>query len=406
MHFQEVPRFADAPWMRCRHVLGVALLCASTAHAETNGTQPDTQIDGDNVTEIIGGTRGTSGQYPTVVAITAGGGICTGTLVHQDWVLTAAHCVSPAVLRLSSQQAVTDSVRVYFNTTAISGTPTSQIRRASMTIPKPTFNISALGSNDIGLIKLAAPITGIEPSPINFEAAMAPVGITVTMVGFGVTEQNPDSSSPSGTMYVLTGRTSTSCSQFGAGSNTNLLCFNQTDAKGKCSGDSGGPSFAMINGKQTVVGVTSFGDQGCTTFGADTRTDIEKSFLLMHAPQLEAKCMMDSECPNMGICFNGQCMAQPFTGNGLGATCTSGAGCESGVCADGPGGMKCTMTCMPSTAGVCPSGFECLDTGGGGGACWPEGEGDSGCCDASGKGAPTALFGMMLFAFVLRRRRR
>ncbi|HLL20484.1 MAG TPA: MYXO-CTERM sorting domain-containing protein, partial [Kofleriaceae bacterium] len=62
--------------------------------------------------------------------------------------------------------------------------------------------------------------------------------------------------------------------------------------------------------------------------------------------------------------------------------------------------------CTPADEASCPAGFECLDAGGQG-ACWPEDAGDGGgCCDASGSGAPTALFGLGFVALVLRRRRR
>ena len=405
------------PMRRC-FVLGTSLLFASAAAAEDNnpGGFGD-EVETTHTSEIIGGTATKVGQYPTVVALTVGGGICTGTIVSPEWILTAAHCIDPDVIG-GTQQTITDGVRVYFNTVDINTSAGRQnVRRASQTIPKPTFSINSLGANDIGLIKLSEPINEVlvlnangvpEPkplvaSPINFDAAMAPVGVNVAMVGFGATAQGGGGSV--GVQFALVNRTSTSCSSFGA-SNTNLLCFNQTDNKGKCQGDSGGPSFAMINGKQTVVGVTSFGDQNCAAFGADTRTDIEKTFIVQHAPQLEKKpCTMDTECPDMGVCFMGACIKQPFSSGGLGATCTAGTECESGVCADGEGGMKCTTICAPGTDGSCPEGFECLDAGGGQGACWPEGEG-GGCCDASGSGAPTALFGIGFVALVLRRRRR
>lgn len=393
--------------MRSYQVLLGLVLASSVASANTTGNQDLPTIDEDLA--IIGGTRTTAGQFPTVVAITAGGGICTGTLVDKDWILTAAHCVDPEVLGLASQAQVTSSVRVYFNTIDINTSAgRANVRKASATFPKPTFNVNALGSNDVGLIKLEQPITGITPTPINFNPAMAPVGITVTMVGFGATAIGGGGSV--GIQFVLTNRTSVSCQSLGGGSNTNLLCYNQTDAKGKCSGDSGGPSFAMINGVQTVVGITSFGDQNCQQFGADTRTDIEKDFIQQTAPILKGACTSDETC-NGGLCFQGVCIAQPFTGNGLGVDCTVATACESGLCLAGaPGMMKCSMTCMPSMSDSCPDGFDCLDAGGGAGACWPSsgggGDDDSGCCDSSGRGAPTALFAMGFIALVLRRRRR
>lgn len=389
--------------MRSSHVLLGLVLASGAAFANSTGDQdlPATEQEAD----IIGGTATTVGQYPTVVAITVSGGICTGTLVDKEWILTAAHCVDPAVLGAANQAAVTSSARIYFNTVDINSSAGRQnVRRASATYPKATFNVDALGSNDVGLIKLSEPILGITPTPINFDAAMAPVGVTVTMVGFGATA---GTGTPTvGVQFELKNRKSISCSSLGGGGDANLLCYSQTDAKGKCSGDSGGPSFAMIDGVQTVVGITSFGDKTCQSFGADTRTDIEKAFIQQTAPVLKGACTGDDMC-NGGLCFQGICIAQPFTGNGVGAACTAGTGCESGFCLTLGDEMKCSMSCMPAAENACPDGFDCLASGTSG-ACWPSAGGgdDSGCCDSSGRGGPTALFAMGFIALVLRRRRR
>jgi hypothetical protein len=149
------------------------------------------------------------------------------------------------------------------------------------------------------------------------------------------------------------------CSSFGAGSDLNLLCFNQTNGTGKCEGDSGGPSFAMVNGQQMQVGITSFGDQQCAQFGADTRTDAEMDFLMQHVPELKP-CTKDTDCPNMGICFMSKCLKEPFAPGGLGTACVNGTECESGQCGDGPGGQKCTMGCTVGADGTCPAGFDRL----------------------------------------------
>ncbi len=353
---------------------------------------------------ILGGQPTTVGEYPTVVAIEVGNGLCTGTLVTKDWVLTAAHCVTPSVVigAGATQAQVTASVKVHFNTVDIMTTP-GMVVGASDTIPDPLFNINALGSHDSGLIKLASPVTSVTPVPVNFVAADAPVGVMVTMVGFGATGIGP-----SGSVGIeeVVQQTSTSCATVDGmdiGMDANLLCYLQTSDTGKCEGDSGGPSFAMINGKLVEVGITSFGDQTCGNYGADTRTDAEKDFLLQHVPGLQ--CQSDADCDTGHECFNHVCIVTPFQPTGLGSKCTSSADCDSGVCADGDGGMKCSMVCDPTAMNACPSGFTCESAGGGQGACWPSSGG--GCCDAGGSGAPaTMIVGIALCGLVLRRRRR
>jgi hypothetical protein len=347
---------------------------------------------------ILGGTPTTVGQFPSVVMVEVGGGLCTGTLITKDWVLTAAHCVSPAVLGQPSQQAVTQSVKVHFNTVNGLQNPGTVVT-ATDTIPNPMFNINTLGANDVGLIKLATPVTNITPVPINFEAAKAPVGIAVTMVGFGATAAGGGGTV--GIEYVVS-QTSVSCAGTGAGLDANLLCFNQISGKGKCEGDSGGPSFAMVDAKQVQVGITSFGDQNCVQFGADTRTDAERVFILAHVPELE--CTTDADCPMSHQCFLRKCIVTPFQPMGLGSTCTTGTDCDSGMCAANGGAMQCSMACTVGSAETCPAGLDCLGASSGAGACWASVD-DSGCCDSSGAGAPTMLLGIGLVGVLWRRRR-
>src|SRR6185312_12823568 len=95
------------------------------------------------------------------------------------------------------------------------------IATASDSIPDPMFNVQQLGSHDSGLIHLSAPVTDVKPVPINLDATMAPVGVSVTMVGFGATAVG--GGGQVGVEYVVQ-QTSIQCDPQ-VGDNANLLCF-------------------------------------------------------------------------------------------------------------------------------------------------------------------------------------
>jgi len=361
---------------------------------------------------IIGGVAAAIGDFPTTVAI-SNGGLCTGTLIAPDIVLTAAHCITPSLLGAGSQEQVTSQTQVIFDADSVFNGSGRAIQAAE-TIPHPNFSVNALGNDDIGLIRLQTPVTDRTPTPINRFRDDAKAGLVVTQVGYGATQVGGQQA---GRLFAIDAKATTSCASFGT-SDVNLLCFSQTDGQGKCQGDSGGPSFATINGIERVVGVTSFGDQTCAQFGADTRVDAELDFLYTHAPQLQCQsdgicndecgtgalpadddctiCTKDTDCEDSEICANdGRCVAAPFTPGGDGFECAANEECGSNLCANVEDGGTCTSIC--TTDDQCSDGFECIEAGAQN-VCWPE-SGDTGGCSVGG--GSKAPFGTLLFALAL-----
>ncbi len=409
-----------------RFAMAAALLTACTVEGDSTL--------GSSRSPILGGQPGSAGQFPTAVAIyDRAGSLCSGTLITPQWVLTAAHCVTPSLLGYSTQGQVTSNTIVILDSDDVLAGHGSQ-HSVVATIPEPGFSDRALGDNDIGLIKLSSPVTDRTPTPINRIKEDAPVGISVLQVGYGISEVGNQNSA--GTLYYLEGKQTASCSTWGESDN-NLLCYSQADGSGKCSGDSGGPSYATINGVRRVVGVTSFGDQNCQQMGADTRVDAELDFLYQNVPELQCQadgacnnicgsgalptdpdcptCAATSDCGDGEVCgADGQCEPAPFEPGGLGAECQNSSDCASGLCGMTAEGGTCTQGCDANDS--CPDGFDCVDTSNGTSVCWPRpgggggsgGAGDNmtgGCAAGGGPAGSLWLLLVGLGGLFCRRRR-
>ncbi|MGE3542465.1 MAG: trypsin-like serine protease [Kofleriaceae bacterium] len=335
----------------------------------------------------MGGDPAALGDLPAVVAIEVGATLCTGTLISSEWVLTAAHCVYPTD-DAPTQADVTASIRVHVGTVDLVADPGTVVT-ATESIPHPEFTILAIGIHDVGLIRLATPLSMVPVIRVNLDPARAPVGIAITQAGFGI------SGDESRRRLHTVEQTSVSCAALPSGpslSDARMLCVDQRDGRGPCDGDSGGPSLATTNGERRQVALASFGDSMCAQYGAATRTDAEASFLLAHVPEL--RCDSDAECGEGKVCLAETCIVEPFTPLGAGAECMAASDCESGYCTVGPDGSsetRCTEPCEPGDAGACPLGFECLAIAAGEGACWPAiAPGAAGGCATTGR-APSSV---------------
>lgn len=129
-----------------------------------------------------------------------------------------------------------------------------------------------------------------------------------------------------------------------------------------------------------------------------TETDAAIRVTLGHACKNNGDCDDDT-----AACVDGRCVPGSGVDGGLGTTCTSNPECKSGSCAgDADGNHFCVEACDPTAAG-CPSGFDCIDTGNGNGACWPSAGG--GCLSASG-GTGSMMMLLALAGLLIMRRKR
>ncbi len=243
--------------------------------------------------------------------------------------------------------------------------------------------------HDVGIVALTT-ATMITPIPYNRSAmTQAMVGQSARFVGYGIT-------SGTDTMGTTAG-TRRSAPTTLASLDSLLLGF-QDGNHGICEGDSGGPAFMTINGKELIVGITSFGLQGCPLTspqagieaGNDTRVDIYADFIDKHVIQYDPPA------------------------KGPGDSCSSDADCYPRSCVQTSVGKVCDQSCDPAAMPTtCPAGTQCTNVdgqnicvqptaaGGSGGS----GGGKSGGCDVGG-GAPVGGAALFLVALALLARRR
>lgn len=145
----------------------------------------------------------------------------------------------------------------------------------------------------------------------------------------------------------------------------------------------------LPTGKQTLsVSATDFAERPVTA-------SVEINVL--------ASCANGASCPDGGKCLGNVCYPPQDVQGGLGADCAVPEDCATGTCIGDGVTNKCTAVCDPGN--TCPSGFDCIDTGGGAGVCWPsEGGGEGGGCSTNGKPS-LLLVGLGVALLALRRRR-
>jgi len=176
-------------------------------------------------------------QWPTAVAL-FGGGLCSGTLVHPQIVVTAAHCGFPS--RISFGETVTSPAREV------------AIDHCMRNPEYSSANNNGVNGDDFAYCKLAQPIYDIPITPPVYgcETAILRANQPAMMVGFG----NNQGDSGAGTK-----RWSESIIQTNVTEDSTTVVVGAV-GNAACSGDSGGPAYVQYpDGSWHTFGIVSGG---------------------------------------------------------------------------------------------------------------------------------------------------
>ena len=199
-------------------------------------------------------------KYPFMVSIQGtgwwGGHFCGGSLVREDWVITAAHCV---------EGETASGIDVVIGLHNVNGTNGSQSRGVDQIIIHPQYSGNSL-NNDYALLLLDEPITDFEPIQLITDNSHDNEPVMSTVMGWGAT-----SSGGWGSTYLMEVDVpiDNSCGNYSNWEITNnMVCAGDNNGgEDSCQGDSGGP-LIMTNGdgEYELIGIVSWG-YGCADAG-------------------------------------------------------------------------------------------------------------------------------------------
>ena len=207
--------------------------------------------------------------------------ICSGTMITPNVFLTASHCTAFFTQELAPEGYVAyvslDGLIPFGPLTSNS----TNLLSVAQVVTNPNYNQSQSDSGDIAVLILTKSVRGVTPATLPscglLDQLAAQNGLktaTFTNAGYGVQNRVVSGGvpffqdlNPVPRMFSFSSFNSLN------GGYMRLSQNASTGNGGTCFGDSGGPNFMMLNGRQLIVSITITGDSVCRSTNVVYRLD-------------------------------------------------------------------------------------------------------------------------------------
>lgn len=258
----------------CLFALVLSLVCGSLLLAPKTSAITYGFVDSNNTFSNTGAfiVRSSTGEnFP----------ICSGTMITSNVFLTASHCTLYFTQELAPAGYV---AYVSLDQSIPFGSLTSnktQLLSVAHVVTNPNYNQAQSDSGDIAVLILDRDVRGVTPATLPacglLDQLLAQNGLktaTFTNAGYGLQNRVVGGGvpyyqdlNPIPRMFSFSSFNSLN------GGYLRLSQNPSTGNGGTCFGDSGGPNFLTVNGKQLIVSITITGDSVCRSTNVVYRLD-------------------------------------------------------------------------------------------------------------------------------------
>jgi len=260
-----------------RCVFGVAMTC--TVIGTVGCSKPSASNNQALTSGIIGGTNATGSEdfSKSIVSVynTVETSLCTASLLSDSIAVTAAHCVAGAKA---------SDLNVLFGTDLTNGTaPAQEVVAFEANALYATNSEQEFNTGDIALVHFSGGLpAGYQAAKILGDFSALQNGTAVLLAGYGIND-GVKSTGAGILRYVQTAIENAAYS-------TSEVLIDQTQGRGACHGDSGGPAYVQVNGQWLLWGVTNRGvndpSNNCSVASAYTSIPYYQSWIQTTAVKL------------------------------------------------------------------------------------------------------------------------